>query len=200
MKIQGAEALLTITKIKTKKERVKKGYRLPTLDNKIRKQRTRSETRILERTNKIIPTPKIFLKDESNFIIEMETIPGLKLSNHLNSLKNRIKIAHKIGEQVAKLHDNNIIHGDLTTSNMILSNKDKKIYFIDFGLSFISNKIEDKAVDLHLLRQALEAKHFIHLHDLFTAVKKGYEKSKNYGEVFKRFEKVERRGRYKNQI
>ena len=72
-----------------------------------------------------------------------------------------------------------------------------KVYFIDFGLGFISHKIEDKAVDLHLLRQALEAKHFKHWKELFDEVLRGYSASKNSDSVLKQFRKVEARGRYK---
>ena len=103
-----------------------------------------------------------------------------------------------IGKNIAKLHDADIIHGDLTTSNMILSGKEV-VYFIDFGLGFISKKIEDKAVDLHLLKQALEAKHFTHWETLFKEVINGYSSSKDSKLVLKQLEKVEKRGRYKEQ-
>jgi TP53 regulating kinase-like protein len=101
-----------------------------------------------------------------------------------------------LGENIAVLHQNDIIHGDLTTSNMILKNN--KIYFIDFGLGFQSARIEDKAVDLHLLRQALESKHFKHWQTLFDAVLLGYKKLGNEA-VLLQLKKVESRGRYKNQ-
>ena len=80
--------------------------------------------------------------------------------------------------------------------------KDKNkptIYFIDFGLGFISYKVEDKAVDLHLLRQALEAKHFKNWRALFAGVLKGYSNSKDYKAVLERLKKVEKRGRYKDK-
>ena len=108
------------------------------------------------------------------------------------------KILESIGEQISKLHDNNIIHGDLTTSNMIV--KEGKVYFIDFGLGFISNKIEDKAVDLHLLKQALESKHHENWEESFNEILRGYNKSKNFKDVINRLDKVERRGRYKLKI
>ena len=85
----------------------------------------------------------------------------------------------------------------MTTSNMILKNEE--IYFIDFGLGFISRKIEDKAVDLHLLKEALEARHFEHWKILFDDVLKGYKNSKDSDKVLKQLEKVERRGRYKEK-
>ena len=69
---------------------------------------------------------------------------------------------------------------------------------IDFGLGFISHKFEDKAVDLHLLKQALEAKHFKYWKELVKEVFKSYEKSKNSRIVLERLKAVEKRGRYKN--
>ena len=105
-------------------------------------------------------------------------------------------LANEIGVKLAKLHDSDIIHGDLTTSNMIL---DKEIVFIDFGLSFHSNKIEDKAVDIHLFKQALESKHFKVKEKALEEFLKGYKKSKDYAEIMKRLEQVELRGRYKHK-
>jgi Kae1-associated kinase Bud32 len=129
----------------------------------------------------------------------MPYIDGEKLSEALNSfpLEKQKRILNKIGKSISKLHKSDIIHGDLTTSNMIL--KDNEVFLIDFGLGYISKKIEDKAVDLHLLKQALEAKHFQHWKELFEEFKKAY--SKDYPEskqIFERIISVERRGRYRH--
>ena len=107
----------------------------------------------------------------------------------------------KLGRQVAKLHVANIIHSDLTTSNAILTESQipstkSRVVLIDFGLSYISTKIEDRAVDLHLIKQALEAKHFQNHEALFQAFKKGY-KHEDSEKILERLEIVERRGRYK---
>jgi Kae1-associated kinase Bud32 len=197
---QGAEALLIKTSPTTLvKDRVPKSYRLPFLDQKIRKSRTRRETKILTKASSLIPVPKLISSDDIEKI-EMEFIPGKKLSDNLDTLTNAFSICKKIGKQISILHDNNIIHGDLTTSNMILSNtKPQKLYFIDFGLSFTSHRPEDKAVDLHLIKQALEAKHFKHFKTFFKAVIEGYKSSPNSSIVLKQLEKVEARGRYKQQ-
>ena len=116
-------------------------------------------------------------------------------------LKKQKEICKILGEDIARLHASDIIHGDLTTSNMILNQNLKspklKIYFVDFGLGLISSKIEDKAVDLHLLKQALEAKHFKNWKILFEEVLKGYKKYKESEKVLEQFKKVEKRGRYK---
>jgi Kae1-associated kinase Bud32 len=195
---QGAEALILLDKNKIIKKRVKKSYRIPELDEKIRKLRTRAETKLLEKASKKISVPKVLKSDEKTKEILMEFINGKKLSKYLDNFpeKQQLKIFKQVGENIVKLHDSDIIHGDLTTSNMIVKNDN--VYFIDFGLGFISYKIEDKAVDLHLLKQALEAKHFKNWEKLFSEVLKNYKKSEKADLVLKQLEKVEKRGRYKH--
>ena len=193
---QGAEAKITLSDNIIIKDRISKSYRLKEIDEKIRKQRTKSEKKLLEKACKIINAPNPFPLEEFDKI-KMPFIEGEKLSQMLDSLplKKQKEICKIVGEEISKLHNADIIHGDLTTSNMIYVYD--KVYFIDFGLGFISHKIEDKAVDLHLLRQALEAKHFKHWKELFDEVLRGYSASKNSDSVLKQFRKVEARGRYK---
>jgi Kae1-associated kinase Bud32 len=123
------------------------------------------------------------------------------LSEHLDKLKGAPYVCEKIGESVGKLHNNNIVHGDLTTSNMILSGKgkDKKLFFVDFGLGFYSKRLEDKAVDVHVFKQALEAKHYKKYEEFLKAFLKGYEKTcEDSGKVLEQLKKVEARGRYRH--
>lgn len=154
----------------------------------------------MEKASKLIDIPKVLKVDDKNAEIDMEFISGKKLSENLDKfpLNEQEKICEKIGESAALLHNNDLIHGDLTTSNMILSMG--KIFFIDFGLGFHSSRVEDKAVDLHLLRQALESRHFMHWQKLFDSTLKGYkEKSKEAGKILEQLKKVESRGRYKGK-
>lgn len=160
----------------------------------------------MAKASQLIPVPKVKFVDgaakkafEPETTIEMEFINGKLLSKHLDKfpLKKALTICKQIGENIAKLHDANIIHGDLTTSNMIF--RQGKVYFIDFGLGFYSNRIEDKAVDLHLLREAFEAKHFKRWRQYFKAVIEGYRLSKIAKLVLERLKKVESRGRYKGK-
>ena len=192
---QGAEAIISLNKDIITKNRTPKSYRLPILDEKIRRQRTKRESTILTKLQSIIPVPKLL--SVSNNKLELEYIKGKKLSESLDQLKNSVQICRQIGINLAKIHDKDIIHGDLTTSNMLWSKN--KLYFIDFGLSFTSPKPEDKAVDLHLIKEALEAKHFRHHKEFFEAIIKGYKISKNSSIVIERLKKVESRGRYKQQ-
>ncbi|MBM3233764.1 Kae1-associated serine/threonine protein kinase [Candidatus Pacearchaeota archaeon] len=226
-----AEAIILREGGKIIKRRIKKSYRIPELDEKLRKLRTRSESKLLEKASKLISVPKLIKSDEKSKEIELEFLDGKKLSENLDNLKDKFEIMEQVGEETAKLHDNNIIHGDLTTSNMILvenksikdsqkinnkpaakTNKSIKqstgnsklitdknnfqVYIIDFGLGYISSRIEDKAVDIHLLKQALEAKHFQNWEKLFSSFLKGYN-SKDKTKILEQLKKVEARGRYR---
>lgn len=197
----GAEAKIILQDGIIIKQRIPKPYRLKQIDNKLIKYRTRREARLLKRLQPIIPVPEILEVSEPEGRIQMSYIKGDKLSEHLDNYSNekRIKLCKQIGKQVALMHNENIIHGDLTTSNMIL--KDDKVYFIDFGLGFIDPKIEHKAVDLHLIKQALESRHYQHYESSFSELIKSYKKyCKNSEEILERLEKVESRGRYKKRV
>jgi len=195
---QGAEAKIILSDKTITKDRISKSYRIPELDKRIRKSRTKAETKLLNKASKVVNIPLPIIEDKDKFQIKMHYIDGEKLSDHLDKfpLIKQKQICKQIGEDVAKIHDIEIIHGDLTTSNMIL--KDNLIYFIDFGLGYISRKFEDKAVDIHLFKQALEAKHFQNWEILFKEFEKGYSKSKDSKIVFERLKAVEKRGRYKH--
>lgn len=196
---QGAEAKIFLNKKEIIKERIEKGYRIKELDNKIRKQRTKAEKKLLLKSSQLINSPILIEDNKEDYKIKMQYIQGKKLSEFLDklSLDKQKNICKNIGNLVAKIHENGIIHGDLTTSNMILQEKTNKIYLIDFGLGFFSDKIEDKAVDLHLLKQALNSKHFKNSQILFKEILEGYKNYSKSIQVLERFQRVENRGRYK---
>jgi len=130
----GAEAILYLEKGNLVKERIKKSYRHPNIDLKKRKYPTRRENKILIKAKKVgINVPDVLEVDENNTKIIMEYIKGDVIKNTLDNYtkEKRKKVSKKIGEQTALMHDNEIIHNDLTTSNMIL--KGEQVYFIDFG-------------------------------------------------------------------
>ncbi len=195
---RGAEAVLYLNGDKVIKKRISKGYRIKELDLELRKLRTRSEGKILEKVN--INKPKVYSVDEEEMEIEMDFIDGNVLRDALDNFDNKkiVETGKLIGEEIGKMHSQDIAHGDLTTSNFIY--KDGKVYFIDFGLSFVSKKDEDKAVDLRLLKQALDAKHYNCSKECFEAVLEGYKQgNKNFKTVLERLNKVELRGRYKRK-
>ena len=196
---QGAEANIVLFNFdvignRVDKNRIAKKYRHPELDSKLRRTRTKAEAKILNKLYNVINVPKVYEFNEMDSI-EMEYIDGEKLSDNLEKLDYK-KIAEMIGNTIAKIHDNDIIHGDLTTSNMIL--KDDKVFFIDFGLAFHSHKIEDKAVDLHLLKHALEARHFLIAEECIKIILENY-KPERYKDILLQLKKVESRGRYKDR-
>lgn len=194
---QGAEATILLDGNRIIKDRVEKGYRLKEIDERLRKFRTRREAKVLNKLEEInFPAPKLHDMCDQAMQLRMEMIKGNKIRDIL--YRDPIALSEEIGRKIGVLHTNNIIHGDLTTSNMILENE---IKFIDFGLSFFSHKEEDKAVDLHLLRQALESKHYDIWEKCFEAAIKGYKATyPDHSVVLKRLEKVEARGRNKGKL
>lgn len=195
---QGAEARLFSNGEEILKDRFSKSYRHPLIDERLRKCRTRQEARILERLALInFPSPRLADFDDKKMQIRMQQINGVLMKDILH--EKHLEFSRQMGKRIAELHNRNIIHGDLTTSNMILDNE-KKINFIDFGLSFISDKTEDKAVDLHLLKQALESKHFEIFESCFKEAIDSYrENAENSQMILERLGKVEGRGRNKSK-
>ena len=191
---QGAEAKLFLEDGKVLKNRFPKSYRTKEIDEKLRSFRTRREAKILQKLEAInFPAPNLIKSDDKENLI-IEKIDGHLLKDVLEKSGYR-KLCAEIGRKIAVLHNNSIIHQDLTTSNMILN---KEICFIDFGLSFFSEKAEDKAVDLHLLKEGLESKHFRVWEECFKCALDAYKKeAKNSHETLKRLEAVEKRGRYR---
>jgi TP53 regulating kinase-like protein len=183
------------------KKRVSKKYRVPELDVEIQTKRTRHEPQIMHKAKEAgVPTPIIFLVDLEEATIVMEFVEGKQVKHVLNGLPQdeRRRLCQQIGELVGKLHSHGIVHGDLTTSNMILT-PTGKVVFIDFGLSDQTWELEAKGVDLHLMKRAIASTHFMHAEECFEAVIDGYEKTmgKNAtNEVLEKIAEIERRGRY----
>ena len=187
---RGAEAIIKKEEGKIIKDRIPKNYRHKEIDEKLRTSRTKREAKILEKLKGIAPQ---LLRTE-NTLLEMEYVEGELLREILT--KNPL-LAKKIGEKTGIIHDKNIVHGDLTTSNIILD-KNQEIKFIDFGLSSISHKVEDKAVDLHLFLEAVESKHYAAKEKIWLAFMEGYNPV-NKKEILERLEVVEKRGRNKQK-
>jgi TP53 regulating kinase-like protein len=202
---KGAEANLYLedwNELKViKKQRVKKIYRIEDLDIKLRKTRTIREAQMLHEAKKIgIPTPIVYFLEISNFTIIMEYIEGNLLRESLEklSINDMIKVCEIVGSQIGLLHINGIIHGDLTTSNMILTDGEK-IFFIDFGLSFYSQDLEDKGTDILLLKRAINTTHYKHANKCLKAIFNGYKNvvGEDYSKkVIMKSKEIERRGRY----
>ena len=191
---QGAEAKLFLEGRSIIKNRFPKAYRIKEIDERLRSSRTRREAKILQKLEAInFPSPRLVKNDEKENLV-IENVRG-KLVKDVLEASDYKKLCSEIGKKIAILHNNSIIHGDLTTSNMILKGE---IYFIDFGLSFFSEKAEDRAVDLHLLEEGLKSKHYRIGEECFKCALDSYKnEAKNSDATLKRLEAVEKRGRYR---
>ena len=199
---QGAEAKLFRDRDTVIKERISKGYRLPTLDKSLRQFRTRREAKILGRLEEMkFPAPRGLDFCDKRMSITMDFVPGETLRSALLNPNNKdefILLAEEMGKGVGLLHTHNIVHGDLTTANVIQNSADSHLTFIDFGLAKFSDKVEDKAVDLHLLDRNLESSHYLLYPAIFEKVLEAYVSE--YADsklVLERLEKVAGRGRHK---
>jgi len=177
------------------KERVSKAYRLKELDARLRGSRTKSEAQLMFQARKAgVRTPLVYDIDMQSCTIVMEFLEGLTAKMVLQDLPNRMNMAHAIGQRVGRLHRADIIHGDLTTSNIIFQGQEP--CFIDFGLGEKSHEIEKKGVDMHLLKEALSSAHSEH-EGLYGAVACGYVEEYPEGErVLCLVDEIEKRGRY----
>ena len=171
------------------KERISKGYRNSDLDRELRTKRTVHEARLLHEAKTYVNTPVLYEVDRENCIIIMEYIEGARAKEALTE-----ESALKIGQCIARLHEGGIIHGDITTSNIVI--KDEDIYFIDFGLGEFSTEVEPQAVDLHLLKQTLKSTHHEIWQSLWKKIIEGYKQRDNAQDIISRIRDIERRGRY----
>ena len=200
---QGAEAKICRTEYMgfdvVQKRRISKSYRIKNIDDQLISYRTKEEAKLMtEARNHGVSVPTIYDVDLEKGIITMDYLKGKRIKDILNDLseEERARICKKIGESVAKFHNNDIIHGDITTSNMILL--DDKIHFIDFGLGEINSEIEAKGVDLHVLMEAIDSTHSKYS-NCFDYVLEGYKKElkEDANLVIRKIEEIVKRGRYR---
>lgn len=189
---EGAEATITVEGSTVVKDRHAKRYRHPVLDERLRTERTDLEARLLRKARTAgVPVPAVESVEETRIV--MERVTGTVLRD---VFAEREELWPVIGEHVARLHRRDIIHGDLTTSNMVVDGDD--LVFIDFGLGSFSDRTEDRATDLHLLRQMLHSSHTDVAEEAMAAILDGYREESGDGEaVVERMRAVAKRGRYK---
>jgi len=197
---KGAEGDIYITKWYQKKAilkiRKKKYYRNSILDLKIRKQRTIREAQIISEVKSFgINAPLLYFVDVNHFNIIMEYLSG-DLVRDLSDEQIE-KLCEKIGKVIGTMHKHGIMHGDITTSNFIL--QDKELFVIDFGLAIRSNKSKDHAVDLRLFKEILTS---AHTHIMYNGWKKfqlGYKNivgNSRFTKIISLVSLIESRGRY----
>jgi Kae1-associated kinase Bud32 len=189
---RGAEAIIYMDGEKIRKVRPKKSYRIGEIDQELRKRRTKQEALLLEKLEKLkISAPKLMEKTDDGIV--MEYVPGVQVKEVLDS---QVDLCQEIGKIIGRMHGQGIIHGDLTTSNMIFTPQGE-IVLIDFGLAYHSKRIEDQAVDLHLFLQALESRHYQVKDEAFKQFLVGYHTNPEWEKVVSQLKNVEQRGRYK---
>lgn len=194
---QGAEAKLFKASFQGKpallKSRIPKEYRNKQLDKTLRSTRTTGEANLLRKARSLgIKTPVVYTVDKTKKEIVMQFIEGPRLKDVLEA-KN-VKLCKEVGKAVATMHENSLIHGDLTTSNIMA--KGKELYFIDFGLGKTSAKPEDKAVDLLVFKKTFEATHVELMPKGWELILEGYLEKGGKKEVLAQMKKVEERVRY----
>jgi TP53 regulating kinase-like protein len=169
-----------------------KKYRNITLDNLIRGRRTIHEANMLSDVKKTgVKTPFIYFLDPQRAEIIMEYIHGENVKDILSK-----EIGFEMGKYVSILHNKNIIHGDLTTSNFI--KRRDVLYLIDFGLSFYSERIEDMATDIRIIKEILSSAHIQIFDETYESFLEGYAlyTNNNFSRILKVVKDIEARGRY----
>ena len=190
-KKRGAEAVVTFRNGNVEKHRVAKLYRAHALDKRLIAERTRAEARLIATARRSgVPTP--IMSDITEDTIVMERVNGTLLTQNLTT-----SAVYKAGRVIGKLHASGIMHGDLTTSNIILRENDGECVLIDFGLAQVNSDLEQRGVDIHVLFQTLESTAPDRADLLKAAFFAGY--SETFGEaaeVITREHEIELRGRY----
>jgi TP53 regulating kinase-like protein len=202
---KGAEASLFVADWHGRKAvikvRIPKRYRPEELDKQIRGYRTVHEPQLMHEAKVAgVPTPLIYLVNVGENSIVMEFVEGEQVKQLLNkaSKTQRHDVCVKIGESIARLHKHGLIHGDLTTSNMILS-REGRVFFVDFGLGEKNAELEAKGVDLHLMKRALQSTHYTFWEECLQSVLCGYTSILGVEvaeKVYEKIREIERRGRY----
>uniref|UniRef100_K3WUU0 non-specific serine/threonine protein kinase n=1 Tax=Globisporangium ultimum (strain ATCC 200006 / CBS 805.95 / DAOM BR144) TaxID=431595 RepID=K3WUU0_GLOUD len=212
---QGAEAKVYETVFSGRpcivKERVKKSYRLPVLDKKLSHRRLVQEARCIIKCRKAgVVTPCIYLIDEERGRLYTEKINGGSVKEYLRRAFTKedgtyvpaaTKLAYQIGVAIARMHDADIVHGDLTTSNMMLRSEDAtEVTMIDFGLANTQPLPEDKAVDLYVMERAFNSTH-VNSEMLVDEVLRAYKAcSRRADSIFQKLGQVRLRGRKRTMV
>jgi len=173
-------------------------YRLPQLDSEIRAQRTTHEAQIISGARSAgVKVPHLYYVSPAESLIVMERLEGPRLKANLEDRNRVTELSREFGSAVAKLHRAGIMHGDLTTSNVIVGKQG--LHLIDFGLAMHTSKLEDHAVDLRLIKETLVGAHSEVSSLAMGSFLGGYESvvgARRAREVTKKLAEIERRGRY----
>lgn len=181
------------------KRRNPKKYRHPELDRRMRRTRTKIEADIIHRAKlNGVPTPLLYQVDPEEAVIVMEYVDGVKVRDAVDEMTeaDRRQLFKRIGVYAGRLHGAGVIHGDLTTSNIL--KRGERLVFIDFGLAEVSVEVEKRGVDLNLMDRMLTSTHYRHREELLAVFLEGYREvlGAEADDAVTRMEEVARRGRY----
>lgn len=173
------------------KVRTPKPYRHKELDDAIRKHRTVHEANFMSAAKAAgVMSPFVHFVDPASAEIIMEFVQGDNVRDAITP-----DLCYEMGRYAALLHTSNIIHGDLTTSNFIAN---KKLVLLDFGLSYYSERTEDMATDIRLIKEVFTSAH-IAVKKAFPRFVEGYASiagKKRAGKILENVKEIEQRGRY----
>jgi N6-L-threonylcarbamoyladenine synthase/protein kinase Bud32 len=148
--VHGAEATVELAEDRVVKRRLPKTYRHPRLDERLRRERTVAEARLLSEARRIgVPTPLVRDVDVQEATLTLQRVGEADLAARLT-----VDAVDRLGGHLATLHDAGIVHGDPTTRNVRVD--PSKVFLVDFGLGFHTGHVEDHAMDLHVFRQSVE--------------------------------------------
>lgn len=224
---QGAEACLYkgsyLGRPTIVKERFVKTYRHPDLDSRLTKDRIKAEARAIVRAKAAgVATPTLYMVNMDRRSIYMEYVENSIVLKHFidENVSQKTDVEHIVdfigeglGLLIAKLHSKNIVHGDLTTSNVLLKNISDETWsdgkalnhfvMIDFGLARVDSTVEDKAVDIYVLERSLLSTHSevsTLFQKIYTSYQKHYTNKAQCKEIINKYEEVRARGRKRLMI
>ncbi len=184
------------------KVRKRKQYMHEMLDREIRRKRTLHEAEMINMAKRAgVTTPLLYFVDPNNAEIVMQYIQGELARDLIHQGLDIEWMGWMMGIYTARLHARDIVHGDLTTSNFIVYDRgdNRRLVLIDFGLSFYSSRLEDKAVDIRLIKEVMSSAHADLFDELFNNFVQGYSSvvcNEYTSSVLKKVREIEKRGRY----
>ncbi|WP_049969534.1 bifunctional N(6)-L-threonylcarbamoyladenine synthase/serine/threonine protein kinase [Haladaptatus cibarius] len=201
--IRGAEATVSIGSERVTKRRAVKSYRHPELDARLRKERTTLEARLTSDARRAgVPTPVVYDVDPTEASIEFEHVGESDLREELTASRVR-----DVGRHLGTMHREGIVHGDPTTRNVRCAGGDTppnerandsresdRTFFIDFGLGYYSDDVEDYAMDLHVFNQSLVGTSDV-ADELWREFESAYVETGDE-QVVTQLREIEGRGRY----
>ncbi len=189
--VDGAEATVRVDGDSVVKTRAAKSYRHPSLDGRLRRERTRAEARLTSEARRAgVPTPLVRDVDVAAARLTLERVGDRDLAAALTPDR-----ARRVGEHLAALHDAGLVHGDPTTRNVRVGGE--RLWLVDFGLGAHSGHVEDHAMDLHVFEGSVTG---TAAEDeaaaACEAVREGYRVAGDEA-VLSRLADVDARGRYR---